>query len=69
MSDVGINPTNDGKVIRLVFPELTEDRRKELVKDVKKKGEMPRLLSVTSEEMQLMPLRRKAKKTAFQKMK
>ena len=39
MSDVGINPTNDGKVIRLVFPELTEDRRKELVKDVKKKGE------------------------------
>ena len=39
MSDVGINPTNDGKVIRLVFPELTEDRRKELAKDVKKKGE------------------------------
>ena len=34
-----IEPTNDGKVIRLVFPELTEDRRKELVKDVKKKGE------------------------------
>lgn len=39
MSDVGINPTNDGTVIRLVFPELTEERRKELVKDVKKKGE------------------------------
>lgn len=39
ISDIGINPTNDGKVIRLVFPELTEDRRKELVKDVKKKGE------------------------------
>ena len=39
ISDVGINPTNDGKVIRLVFPDLTEDRRKELVKDVKKKGE------------------------------
>ena len=38
-SDLGINPTNDGKVIRLVFPELTEDRRKDLVKDVKKKGE------------------------------
>ena len=38
-SDVGINPTNDGKVIRLVFPELTEDRRKELAKDVKKRGE------------------------------
>lgn len=39
MSDIGINPTNDGTVVRLVFPELTEDRRKELVKDVKKKGE------------------------------
>ena len=39
MSDIGINPTNDGTVIRLVFPELTEDRRKELAKEVKKKGE------------------------------
>ncbi len=38
-SDVGINPTNDGKTIRLVFPELTEERRKELAKDVKKRGE------------------------------
>ena len=38
-SDIGINPTNDGSSIRLVFPELTEERRKELVKDVKKKGE------------------------------
>ena len=38
-SDLGFTPTNDGKLIRLVFPELTEDRRKELVKDVKKKGE------------------------------
>ena len=39
MSDLGINPTNDGKVIRLVFPELTEERRKDLAKDVRKKGE------------------------------
>lgn len=39
MSEVGITPSNDGSVIRLVFPELTEERRKELVKDVKKKGE------------------------------
>ena len=39
MSELGINPNNDGKVIRLVFPELTEERRKDLVKDVKKKGE------------------------------
>ena len=39
MSDLGINPADDGRVIRLVFPELTEERRKQLVKDVKKKGE------------------------------
>ncbi len=38
-SDIGIHPANDGKVIRLVFPELTEEHRKDLVKDVKKKGE------------------------------
>ena len=38
-SDLGINPNNDGKCIRLVFPELTEERRKELVKVVRKKGE------------------------------
>ena len=39
MSELGINPTNDGTRIRLIFPELTEDRRKELAKDIKKKGE------------------------------
>ena len=38
-SDISITPSNDGKIIRLTFPELTEDRRKELSKDVKKKGE------------------------------
>ena len=38
-SDLGINPSNDGKVIRLTFPELTEDRRKDLSKEVKKRGE------------------------------
>ncbi len=38
-SDIGITPSNDGAIIRLVFPELTEERRKELVKEVKKKGE------------------------------
>lgn len=38
-SDLGINPTNDGKMIRLVFPELTEERRKALAKDIKKIGE------------------------------
>ena len=39
VSDIGITPSNDGRIIRLVFPELTEERRKELVKDVKKKAE------------------------------
>ena len=39
ISDLGINPQNDGKVIRLVFPQLTEERRKELTKQVKKYGE------------------------------
>lgn len=43
MSDIGINPTNDGQTIRLIFPELTEDRRKELAKDVKKKGEQAKV--------------------------
>lgn len=38
-SDLGINPTNDGSVIRLLFPELTEERRKALTKDIRKKGE------------------------------
>ena len=38
-SDIGINPSNDGRIIRLVFPELTEERRKDLVKEVKKKAE------------------------------
>ena len=42
-SDLGINPTNDGKMIRLVFPELTEERRKDLAKDVKKKGEQAKV--------------------------
>lgn len=43
MSDLGINPTNDGSTVRLIFPELTEERRKELVKDVKKKGEQAKV--------------------------
>ena len=42
-SELGINPTNDGSVIRLVFPELTEDRRKELSKEVKKKGDQAKV--------------------------
>ena len=47
-SELGINPNNDGNAIRLIFPELTEDRRKELAKDVKKKATRPRWPSATS---------------------
>lgn len=43
-SDLGITPNNDGKVIRLIFPELTEDRRKEIAKDIKKKGEAAKVI-------------------------
>lgn len=43
-SDIGINPNNDGKIIRLVFPELTEDRRKELVKEIKKMAEETKIV-------------------------
>ncbi len=42
-SDIGINPSNDGKVIRLVFPELTEERRKDICKDIKKNAEQARV--------------------------
>ena len=42
-SDIGINPNNDGSVIRLIFPELTEARRKEIAKDVKKKAEQAKV--------------------------
>lgn len=42
-SDIGLNPNNDGKVIRLNFPELTEERRKDLVKDIKKMAEEARV--------------------------
>ncbi|MCT4545421.1 MAG: ribosome recycling factor [Vallitalea sp.] len=42
-SDIGITPNNDGKIIRLVFPELTEERRKSLTKEVKKKGEQAKV--------------------------
>ena len=51
MSDLGINPTNDGKCIRLVFPELTEERRKELAKDVKKKGEIDKAVEEKTTEI------------------
>ncbi len=60
MSDIGINPTTDGKVIRMIFPELTEERRKDLTKDVKKKGEAAKVA--------VRNIRRDADKT-FKKLK
>lgn len=53
-SDIGITPTNDGNVIRLAIPALTEDRRKELVKVVKKKQKKQKLQYVTCVVMQTM---------------
>lgn len=43
-SDIGITPSNDGKIIRLIFPDLTEERRKDLVKDIKKKAESSKII-------------------------
>jgi ribosome recycling factor len=43
VSDIGITPSNDGKVVRLIFPELTEERRKDLVKDIRKKAEASKI--------------------------
>lgn len=67
-SDLGLNPTNDGKVIRLVFPELTEERRKELAKDIKKKVRMPRWQSVISEGMPMMHSRNRTKQMKYLRM-
>ena len=60
-SDLGINPTNDGKLLRLVFPPLTEERRKELVKQVKKRGEEGKiaLRNVRRDGMEMLKLMEK----------
>ena len=58
-SDLGINPNNDGSAVRLIFPELTEERRKDLAKDVKKKGD--------SAKVAIRNIRRDANE-AFKKM-
>ncbi len=60
-SDIGISPTNDGNVIRLVIPQLTEERRKELAKDVKKKQKMQKSRFVTSVVMRSMNIRNNKK--------
>ena len=54
-SDLGLNPSNDGKAIRLVFPELTEERRKDLVKEVKKKAERITINPTTKLRMLVPP--------------
>ena len=56
MSDIGINPMNDGQVIRLMFPELTEERRKDLVKEIKKLSEESKVAirNVRRDEMDLV---------------
>lgn len=63
MSELGINPVNDGTVIRLVFPELTEERRKELTKDVKKKGEAAKI-AIRNIRRDAMDLAKKLEKSS-----
>lgn len=63
MSDLGINPTNDGTVVRLVFPELTEERRKELTKDVKRKGEEAKI-AIRNIRRDAMDLAKKLEKSS-----
>jgi ribosome recycling factor len=60
-SELGINPTNDGNIIRLVFPELTEERRKDLVKTVRKKGEESKVAirSIRRDAMEIVKKQRK----------
>ena len=63
LSDLGINPTNDGNTIRLVFPELTEERRRELTKEVKKKGEAAKV-AIRNIRRDAMELAKKLEKNA-----
>ncbi len=60
-SDIGINPNNDGKIIRLTFPELTEERRKEIVKDIKRLTEEAKI-SIRSTRRDAMDLAKKEQK-------
>ena len=60
-SDIGINPNNDGKLIRLTFPELTEERRKEIVKDIKKLSEEAKI-AIRSIRRDAMDLAKKEQK-------
>ena len=62
-SDIGINPSDDGKNVRLVFPDLTEERRKELSKDVKKKGEEAKI-AIRNIRRDAMDLAKKLEKSS-----
>ena len=67
-SELGINPTNDGNCIRLVFPEMTEERRKEVSKDVKKKGDNAKVACAISAVTPTRPLRRQRRRGIFLRM-
>lgn len=71
MSDIGINPNNDGKVIRLVFPELTEERRADLNKDVKKKAETTKIAirNIRRDALDALKKQEKAKEIAEDQLK
>lgn len=60
-SELGINPTNDGNCIRLIFPEMTEDRRKEVAKEVKKKGDNAKVAVRNIRRDAMMHLRKQRK--------
>lgn len=68
MANLGVNPTSDGNVIRITVPALTEERRKELVKDAKKKLKIQRLQFVTFVVMRMMRLRKLKKQGKLLKM-
>ena len=67
-SELGINPTNDGNCIRLVFPEMTEERRREVSKDVKKKGDNAKVALRNIRVMQTRHLRRRRRQGIFLRM-
>lgn len=68
VSDLGLTPNNDGKVIRLTFPELTEERRKDLTRMSRKRARMPRWRSVISAEMRTIISKKSRKQMKFLRM-
>lgn len=68
MANLGVNPTSDGNVIRITVPALTEERRKELVKEAKKEAENSKLRFVTFVVMRMMHLKKLKKLETLRKM-